>query len=108
QRHFPQATLGELVGPRLREYLELGQVGFKTFNNRRGIVGTFLRFALEREWIAENPLAKIPARRIRRRRRGAATLSAERAREMMAFVEEHHVAAVPFFVLCLFAGIRPC
>jgi hypothetical protein len=26
----------------------------------------------------------------------------------MAFVEEHHPGAVPFFALCLFAGIRPC
>lgn len=108
ERHFPRATVGTLAGPRLREYFELGRVGFKTYNNRRGIVGTFLRFALEREWIAENPLVKIPARRIRRRRRGAATLTAEQATEMMAFVEQDHPAAVPFFALCLFAGIRPC
>ncbi len=26
----------------------------------------------------------------------------------MAHVEKHHTAAVPFFALCLFAGIRPC
>jgi integrase len=26
----------------------------------------------------------------------------------MAFVEQHHPSAVPFFALCLFAGIRPC
>ena len=26
----------------------------------------------------------------------------------MAFVEDQHPSAVPFFALCLFAGIRPC
>ena len=26
----------------------------------------------------------------------------------MAFVEEHYPTAVPFFALCMFAGIRPC
>ena len=26
----------------------------------------------------------------------------------MAHVETHYPAAVPFFALCLFAGIRPC
>jgi integrase len=26
----------------------------------------------------------------------------------MGLVEEHYAAAVPFFALCLFAGIRPC
>jgi integrase len=36
------------------------------------------------------------------------TFSAAQARELMAFVEAHHPDAVPYFALCLFAGIRPC
>jgi integrase len=36
------------------------------------------------------------------------TLNAAQARDLMAFVEQHHPSAVPFFALCLFAGIRPC
>jgi integrase len=108
QKHFPGATVAELTGTRLIGYFEAKRAALKTYNNRRGIVSTFLKFALQRDWLTENPLAKIPARRIRRRRGGAATLTAAQAREMMAFVEEHHAGAVPFFALCLFAGIRPC
>ncbi|MGH7956951.1 MAG: hypothetical protein ACREH8_08055 [Opitutaceae bacterium] len=67
----------------------------------------FLKFALHREWIAENPLAKMVAHRIRRRRTGAKTLSAGKAQALMEFVETNHPTAVPFFTLCLFAGIRP-
>jgi integrase len=107
-KHFPKATMADLTSGRLREHFEKGQVGHKTYNNRRGHVSTFLRYALERDWIAENPLMKIPARRVRRSRRGAATLTGGQAAEMMVFVEAHHTAAVPFFALCLFAGIRPC
>jgi integrase len=108
QKHFPGATVAELTGSRLMGYFEARQAALKTYNNRRGIVSTFLKFALQRDWVMDNPLTKIPPRRIRRRRGGAATLAAAQAKEMMAFVEEHHASAVPFFALCLFAGIRPC
>jgi len=108
QKHFKEVTVAEVAGDRLRAYLEADRAGAKTFNNRRGIVSTFLKFALHREWIAEDPLKKIPARRIRRRRGGAVTFTTEQAKALMAFVEEHYPAAVPFFALCLFAGIRPC
>jgi len=108
QKHFPGATVAELTGTRLIGYFEARRAALKTYNNRRGIVSTFLKFALQRDWLADTPLAKIPPRRIRRRRGGAATLTAAQAKEMMAFVEEHHASAVPFFALCLFAGIRPC
>jgi len=108
ERHFPGARVAELTGARLIGYFEAGQVALKTYNNRRGIVSTFLKFAFQRDWITDHPLAKVPARQIRRRRGGAATFTAQQAKDLMAFVEEHHTAAVPMFALCLFAGIRPC
>ena len=108
KKHFPGATVDELTGARLVGYFEARRAAIKTYNNRRGIVSTFLKFALQRDWITDNPLAKIPPRRIRRRRGGAVTFTAQQAKDLMAFVEKHHPSAVPFFALCLFAGIRPC
>ena len=108
QKHFPASTVADLTGANLMEYFEARQAAHKTFNNRRGIVSAFLRFALQRDWIADNPLAKIPPRRIRRRRGCAITFAASQAAGLMAYVEEHYPTAVPFFALCLFAGIRPC
>jgi integrase len=108
EKHFPSATVAELTGARLVGYFEARKAALKTYNNRRGIVSTFLKFALQRDWMTDNPLAKIPPRRIRRRRGGAVTFSAQQAKDLMAFVEEHYPTAVPFFALCLFAGIRPC
>lgn len=108
QKHFPKAMVSDLTAPKLLGYFEARRASLKTFNNRRGIVSTFLKFALQRDWLADNPLVKIPPRRIRRRRSSAATLTAEQAGKLMAFVEENYPTAVPFFALCLFAGIRPC
>ena len=108
QLHFPAATVADLTGTRLLGYFEARRAAHKTFNNRRGVVSSFLRFALQRDWIADNPLSKIPPRRIRRRRGCAVTFAALQAKGLMAFVEEHYPTAVPFFALCMFAGIRPC
>lgn len=108
QKHFPDAVMTDLAGAKLVGYFEARDASLKTYNNRRGVVSTFLKYALQREWITDNPLVRIPSLRVRRRRVGAATLTAQQAQDMMAFIEQHHPSAVPFFVLCLFAGIRPC
>ena len=108
QLHFPAATVADLTGTRLLSYFEARRAAHKTFNNRRGVVSSFLKFALQRDWIADNPLTKIPPRRIRHRRGCAITFTASQAAGLMAYVEEHYPTAVPFFALCLFAGIRPC
>ena len=107
EKHFP-GSVADLAGVRLVTFFEARRASLKTYNNRRGIVSTFLKFCLQRDWIADNPLAKIPPRRIRRRRSCAATLTAEQVATLMGYVEEHHPDTIPFFVLCLFAGIRPC
>ncbi len=107
-KRIPVATVAELTSARLVAYFEFGGGSRKTYNNRRGTMSGFLKFALQREWITENPLAKIPAHRIRRRRSGAQTLTVETAKKLMEFIETNHPTAVPFFALCLFAGIRPC
>jgi integrase len=107
-KRCPAVSVSDLTPARLVAYFEFGRAARKTYNNRRGIISGFLKFALQRDWIAENPLAKIPAYRIRRRRSGAQTITATLAQDLMEFVETNQPTAVPFFALCLFAGIRPC
>lgn len=80
----------------------------KTYNNRRGILSTFLKFAFHRNWIADNPIPRIPHHRIRRRSGSAGSLSAVQARDLMEHFEGFEGGRwVPYFALCLFAGIRP-
>lgn len=108
QKFFPDATVTALTGPRLVGFFEMGWASLKTYNNRRGIVSTFLKYAFLKGWIADNPLARVPAHRIRRRRGAAQTLSAGQAREMMEQLEGFEGGRwVPFFAMTLFAGIRP-
>ena len=105
---FP-GTVGGLTAAQLVPYLRRGNPCLKTFNNRRGLVSTFLRFAERHDWIADNPLKKVPQHRIARRRGSAETWSAGQARALMEYVEGFEGGRlVPFFALCLFAGIRPC
>lgn len=70
-KRCPAHSASDLTPARLVAYFEFGRASRKTYNNRRGIISGFLKFALQRKWVAENPLTRIPAHRIRRRRGGA-------------------------------------
>ena len=106
--HFPRATVAELTVAKLVEFLERGRPGMKTHNNRREIISTFLKFCFQRGWIAENPTPKVPHFRIRRRRGMAQTISVAQAHALMEHFETFEEGRwVPYFALCLFAGIRP-
>ena len=127
-----QEKVSELSTERMQAYLEAPRQhprqrstptetpSLKTWNNRRGLLGTFFAFCLGRDFIAENPILSIPQHRIKRRRATAQTLSAEKAGDLMTFLEAYDGLPsrralsqrqpgflVPFFALALFAGIRP-
>ena len=106
--HFPKRSVAELTLPAIVAFLEKDRPGMKTYNNRRGIVSTFFKFAFHRGWIAENPIPKVPHYRIRRKRGSAVTLSTAQAAELMEHFETFEGGRwIPYFALCLFAGIRP-
>jgi integrase len=107
--HFPSAFVAQFTAPQLISYLNRGGAGLKTYNNRRGVLSTFYRFAVQNDWIERNPVEKTPSHRISHRRGSADTLTAEQSGKLMAYVEEFEGGAlVPYFALCLFAGVRPC
>ena len=108
REHFAGKTVAELTVSALVAFLEVGRPGMKTYNNRRGIVSTFLKFAFQRGWITENPIPKVPYYRIRRKRGMAQTFTAAQASALMEHMETYDGGQwVPYFALCLFAGIRP-
>lgn len=105
---FPFKAVAEITPTALTEFLEKDRLGMKTHNNRRGILSTFFKFSFQRGWIAENPIPKVPHYRIRKKRGCAQTLTAEHAAKLMEFLETYDGGRwVPYFALCLFAGIRP-
>jgi hypothetical protein len=61
KRHFPGATVAELTGTRLIGYFEARRAALKTYNNRRGIVSTFLKFAPATRLVDGEPACQNPA-----------------------------------------------
>ena len=107
--NFPDVFVAQFTAPLLISYFNRGGAGLKTYNNRRGILSTFFRFAVQNDWIERNPVEKTPSHRISHRRGSAETLTAEQSEKLMAHVEGFNGGAlVPYFALCLFAGVRPC
>jgi len=106
---FPGRVLSTLSRDALAAHCLRGNPKPKTFNNRRGILFTFFKYAFCQDWVAANPLEKVPHLRIAHRRGSAKTLSADQSEKLMRHVEQIDGGAlVPFFALALFAGIRPC
>ncbi len=106
--HFPGKTVAEISSPALLAFLEGRKNSLKTFSNQRGTLGTFFKFCFHRGWVCENPILKVPNDRVRQRRGVARTLSAVKAGELMEFMETYQGGRwVPYYALCLFAGIRP-
>jgi len=109
QARFQCCKVADLKVPALIAFCERGKPSLKTYNNRRGILSTFFKFAFQKDWVVANPIEKVPYHRIAHRRGSAKTLSATESANLMSFVETHEGGRlVPFFALCLFAGIRPC
>ena len=107
---FRGKLVSELTAAALTEFFKRDQVSKKSYNNRRGLIGSFLKYCLQvKDWIAVNPIDRVPHYRgIGHRRGSAPTLTAEQCAEIMQWAEENHGGAlVPFVALCLFAGIRP-
>lgn len=107
-RRFQSGRIDEITSTKLIAFLEEGRYTLKTYNNRRGVYSTFFKYAFHRGWIAENPILRVPSHRMRKARGMATTFSAAQARQLMAHFETFEDGRwIPYFALCLFAGIRP-
>jgi integrase len=107
--HFPKVMVSDFTAAMLLPFLERNGPSLKTYNNRRGLLSTFFKFSYQEDWIGKNPVERTPHHRINHRRGSAVTISADKSAELMAHVETVEGGEmVPYFALCLFAGIRPC
>lgn len=106
---FRGKAVSELTAARLTEFFKRGNASKKTYNNRRGLISTFLKHCLLNDWVADNVITKVPHfRGVGHRRGSAPTLTAKQCADLMLWIEDHYDGAlVPFVALCLFAGIRP-
>jgi hypothetical protein len=129
---FGRTSVSAITVEKFRDYLETPRnrprsrlvkkevTAPKTWNNRRGLLSTFCLFCVERGYLAENTIAKVPQCKINGRKSMAQTLSFARVQELMEYLEAYDGSPtrrlsdpqpagflVPFFALALFAGIRP-
>ncbi|ATC63128.1 hypothetical protein CMV30_03685 [Nibricoccus aquaticus] len=109
KKAFPRITPSELTPSALIDYFKRGNASKKAYNNRRGLVGAFLKHCMLKDWVSKNIIDKVPHfRGVGHRRGSAPTLTASQCAEIMEWAEANAGGGlVPFITLCLFAGIRP-
>lgn len=109
KKKFPKGPVSQFTPAILLPYLERNDPSLKTYNNRRGILSTFFKYCFQKDWTVTNPVEKTPHHRINHRRGSAVTITADKAAKLMEYVEGYEDGKmVPYFAICLFAGIRPC
>ncbi len=112
---FPAKSVHEISTDEIQAFLDARKVGRKRFNNLRGELHAFFVFCVKapRKWAVENPVAPIPAFKLTHGL--PEIITAQKAAALMAFVETYDGGArklpkgclVPYFSICLFAGLRP-
>ena len=122
ERAFPGVLLGEITAVDITRLLQGETKSLKTWNNRRGQLSAFFKYAHEQRWRNDIPVEGVKHHRITRQRGTAETLTAEDARKLMEFVETYDGLTdrqrkagatgragilAPYCALCLFAGVRP-
>lgn len=116
----PETPLTGLTKDELQRFIrgayrdsEQSEYANKTLSNRRGYLMHFFAWAVDQCYLQFHPLASTRSYKQKKKRSpdGApniAIITAEQAAALMAHVERHHEGRlVPYFALCLFAGIRP-
>ncbi|WP_438480870.1 tyrosine-type recombinase/integrase [Oleiharenicola lentus] len=111
-----EEPLANFTTTRLHDYLKEttkgkdgGAFSNKTWMNRRGYLTAFFEFCIQERWIDKNPASAIRTYKKKSLSKAApAVLTIQRAQTLMAFLESFKEGRlVPFYALCLFAGIRP-
>lgn len=116
QAAFPAREVHSINTEEVQAYMEARKLGKKAWNNLRGSLHAFFEFCrvAPRQWCQDNPVKPIAKHRVAR---GIPEiLSAQQVANLMAFVEQYPTGTrqtgkpgylVPYFALCVFAGIRP-
>jgi hypothetical protein len=73
KKRYPKLTVAQLQAAQLKAHFERNAPSLKSYNNRRGLVGTFMKFAFQQNWIVANPVDRMPHFRIAHRRGSATT-----------------------------------
>jgi integrase len=113
---FPGRNVDEITTADAQAFLRGRGVGKKRFNNLRGELSTVFAYfkCAPRKWVHENPIEPIPAFKVSRDL--PEVMTAQSAADIMRYVESYQGGPrsglkpgclVPYFALCLFAGLRP-
>ena len=130
--YFSDTPVSSISVDAIREYLDKPKeqpssrrkpplvTSSKTWNNRRGLLNTFCVYCVEKGYLAQNPILKVPKHKFSKSRSTAQTLTSAKVSKLMKFLEAYSGPVdrrptahqppgflVPFFALALFAGVRP-
>lgn len=95
----------EVTSQEIAAWLNRPDWALATRKSHRTNLQTFFSFCVSHEWVASNPLKKVPVPILDEKEPGI--LSVDQSRELMNKCAETDPEFLTFFTLCLFCGVRP-
>lgn len=103
-REFGSKRVLEITEKDMQDYLDQLNLSQRTKHNRRNRFSQFFNWCIKQGHTSENPLKNIkidvPAKEVQ-------ILTIEESIKLMRTCETSFPALVPYFSICLFAGLRP-
>ncbi len=95
KRNFAGRIVNEIQAVELNTYLDTRHgrsktvLSLKSWNNYRGYLSTFFKYCVSKKYVGENPILEVPQYKIKQRRGSAKILSADKAAELMEWLETY-------------------
>jgi hypothetical protein len=103
-----ETTRGRVIGKDKKGENIYGEHSDKTWDNRRGYLSGLFEYCRGEHWLPSNPASEIKSYGNHGASETPPALTPVEARDLMHAVEGFQGGRlVPFYALCLFAGIRP-
>ena len=105
-RAWGNVSLPSITTENVRELLSLDEGKADTTRSQyHKLLTIFFNFAMKQKWISDNPVSPVARAKIIRRR--PAIYSPEQVMAIMHAAQRVAPAAIPYFALMFFAGMRP-
>jgi hypothetical protein len=104
-RQFGDMQIAEISSTEIESWHDRQSQGQDRKYKRRNMLVGMFNYAVARNYRIDNPAEILPSTKIRRKK--TSILTVKDAENLILYAADNYPEMVPYFALCMFAGVRP-